>query len=313
MKDILKIIKKYNSFALFCHVNPDADALGSMNALRLVLKKLNKKVYMYCDGVVPKNISFLDVKLEENEKHISQVEVCIMLDCNSSNRIGKYAELFDKAKLKVVIDHHQKSSYEFDYSLIDMTSPSTADILYEIIKELKVTINSQIALNLYAGLSSDTGCFVHSSTSALSHKHAYELLSYNFDLAEVNYNMFKYKGSNYLYFYKTALKNTRAYLGGKVYVTFFNYKEYSRYEDICENPTAFSFLEGIEGNEIRVKIMEKTKDTFSLSFRSNKYANVCNIARTFNGGGHIRASGAEVSMPYKELLSQVLEACKTEL
>ena len=313
MKDILRIIKKYNSFALFCHVSPDADALGSMNALRLILKKLNKKVYAYCDGVVPSNISFLDVKLEENEKHIMQVDVCIMLDCNSSGRIGKYAELFDKAKIKVVIDHHQKSDYKFDYSLIDTNSPSTADILYEIIKELNVTINSQIALNLYAGLSSDTGCFMHSSTNAMSHKHAYELLGYNFNLAEVNYNMFKYKGSSYLYFYKTALKNTKAYLGGKLYVTFFNYKEYLRYQDICENPSAFSFLEGIEGNEIRVKILEKTKDTFSISFRSNKYVNVCDIARVFNGGGHIRAAGAEVMLPYKELLQQIIEVSKKVL
>ena len=114
-------------------------------------------------------------------------------------------------------------------------------------------------------------------------------------------------------FYKTALKNTKAYLGGKLYVTFFNYKEYLRYQDICENQSAFSFLEGIEGNEIRVKILEKTKDTFSISFRSNKYVNVCDIARVFNGGGHIRAAGAEVMLPYKELLQQIIEVSKKVL
>ena len=313
MKDILDIINKFNSFALFCHVSPDADALGSMNALRLVLKKMNKKVFAYCDGKVPDNISFLDVKLEENEKHIQQVEVCIMLDCNAPSRVGKYAGLFDNAKNKVVIDHHQKSDYEFTYSLIDINSPSTCDLLYEIIKELNVPINSQIALNLYAGLSSDTGGFIHSSTNAMSHKHAYELLNYNFDLEMVNYNMFKYKQSNYLFFYKTALRNTKPYLNGKIYVTFFNNKAYKKYENICENPTAFHFLDGIEGNEIRVRSIEKEKDVYSISLRSNKYANVCNIAREFGGGGHIRAAGCTSNELFKDILGKILDSCQKEL
>ena len=57
----------------------------------------------------------------------------------------------------------------------------------------------------------------------------------------------------------------------------------------------------------------KTKDTFSISFRSNKYVNVCDIARVFNGGGHIRAAGAEVMLPYKELLQQIIEVSKKAL
>jgi len=47
MKDIIELIKSNNSFALFCHINPDADALGSMNALKFALKKLHKKVSIY--------------------------------------------------------------------------------------------------------------------------------------------------------------------------------------------------------------------------------------------------------------------------
>ncbi len=314
MKDIKNLIKKYNSFALFCHISPDADALGSMNALRLVLKKLNKKVYAYCDGEVAKNLQFLDIVLEENEKHIQQVDACIMLDCNNSDRVGKYKDFYDNAKVKAVIDHHQESNYVFDYKLIDVTSPSTADILYELIKTLNITINSQIAVNLYAGLSSDTGGFIHANTTSLSHKHAYELLNYNFDLAEVNYQMFKYKGSEYLYFYKTALRNTKSYLNDQVYVTFFNVRSYEKFKDICENPIAFSFLEGIDGNEIRVKILEKQKDEFYISFRSNKYANVCNVARALGGGGHIKASGCVMShILFKDMLSQILQECEKEL
>lgn len=310
---IVDIIKKNNSFSLFCHISPDGDALGSMNAFKLVLQKMGKKVYIFCDGKIPADLTFLNISLDDDIKHISQSDVHIMLDCNSLDRIGKYGEEFDKAKIKINIDHHQKSNYAFDYSLVDENSPSTADILFELIKHLDVVINSNIAQNLYTGLSTDTGCFMHPSTNGDSHRHAYELLNYNFDLADVNYSLFKYKQKKYLYFYKTVLKNTKSYLSGNVYITFIGTKTYKRFENIFENTNCFQFLDGIEGNEIRVKVLEKEDDVFYLSFRSNKYANVCNIAKAFGGGGHIRASGATVKGNYGEILEQILEECRQEL
>lgn len=313
MKEVLKILNKYNSFALFCHISPDADALGSMNALRLTLKKMGKKAYAYCDGKIPHNIAFLKVPLEEKPTKIAKCDVCIMIDCNSLDRVGKFGEFFDAAKIKVNIDHHQAMDYKFDYAYCDSTSPSTADLMYEIIKNLDVQINSDIALNLYAGLSSDTGCFQHPSTNYISHKHAYELINYKFDLQEANYNMFKYKQKNYLYFYKSVLRNTKSYLNEKVYITFFNHKTYKRFEKICDNSAAFQFLDGVDGNEIRVKIIEKQKGFFTISFRSNRYANVCEVAKKFDGGGHIRASGGKAEGSYKEILSNILSACQEEL
>lgn len=313
MNDVIKIINKYKSFALFCHISPDADALGSMNALRMTLKKMGKKVVAYCDGKIPNNIAFLKIPLEENTSKILKSDVCIMLDCNSLDRLGKYGEIFDQAKIKVNIDHHQSMNYKFDYAFTDDTSPSTADLVYELIKNLDVTINSDIAENLYAGLSSDTGCFVHPSTNQTSHKHAYELINYKFDLQEANYNMFKYKQKNYLYFYKSVLRNTKPFLREKVYITFFNYKTYKRFEKICDNSASFQFLDGIDGNEIRVKIFEKERNFFTISFRSNKYANVCEIAKNFDGGGHIRASGGKYNGIYKDLLYKILQACNEEL
>lgn len=313
MKDIIDIINKNKTFALFCHISPDADALGSMNALRLTLKKMGKKAYAYCDGKIPGNIAFLKIPLEEKVDKIAKADVCFMIDCNSLDRIGKYGKYFDESKVKVNIDHHQSMDYKFDYTYCDSTSPSTADLMYELIKNLPLTINSDIALNLYAGLSSDTGCFVHPSTNQLSHKHASELINYNFDLQEANYNMFKYKQKNYLYFYKSVLRNTKSYLNEKLYVTFFNYKTYKRFEKICDNSASFQFLDGIEGNEIRVKIIEKERGFFTISLRSNKYANVCDIAKSFEGGGHIRAAGGKAEGNFKEILSKLISCCKEEL
>ena len=313
MGSITQLLKTFNSFAIFTHISPDSDALGSSNALKLALKSMGKKAYIYCDGVVPKNFDFLKVSLEKNEKYIEKVDVCMMLDCNNLGRIGKYAELFDKAKIKACIDHHQPDKYNFNCSYVDSKSPSTSDLIVEIIKTLGVVITKEIATNLYAGLSSDTGCFQHSTTNAISHKHACEMLEKDIDLEEINYKLFKFKPQMYLNFYKVALKNTRSYLGSKLFISFIDNKTYKKYYDICENSASFQFLDGIDGNEIRVKIIEKEPEVFHMSLRSNLYANVCNIARAFGGGGHVKASGATTTGKYKTIIAQIIEESEKEL
>lgn len=313
MKDIINLINSKNTFALFCHISPDADALGSMNALYMALKKMHKKVYIYCDGKVPRNISFLKVNLEKNVSHIATVDACIILDCNSMDRLGSYAKYYEKAKIKAIIDHHQKDDYKFDVEYVDSSSPSTADILCDLFKQLNVKITPLIALNLYAGLSSDTGCFMHPNTNIKSHIHSAELIEQGFNLEDANYNMFKYKQRNYLRFYKTTLRNTKQFLRGKLYITTFNHRAYKRFSKICEESASFQFLDGIDGNEIRARITEKESGVFTLSFRSNKYANVCFVAEKFGGGGHIRAAGATYSGSLKDLIPIILDACREEL
>ena len=47
IKQIAKLLKKAKKIALFTHINPDCDALGSTFGLYYALKQLNKKVDIY--------------------------------------------------------------------------------------------------------------------------------------------------------------------------------------------------------------------------------------------------------------------------
>ena len=87
MKEILDIINKNKTFALFCHIGPDADALGSVNALRLTLKKMNKKAYAFCDGKIPNNIAFLKIPLEEKASKIAKFAVILGEDELENNQV----------------------------------------------------------------------------------------------------------------------------------------------------------------------------------------------------------------------------------
>src|SRR3989344_7030975 len=59
IKHAITLIEKNNDFLMTCHVSPDADALGSVLALGLALRKMGKKVDFYNKDGVPASLAFL--------------------------------------------------------------------------------------------------------------------------------------------------------------------------------------------------------------------------------------------------------------
>lgn len=312
VKNMVSFIKEHNSFALFCHTSPDEDALGSLLSMQYILKTLDKQVKIYCDGDVPDNLNYLRIHLDDDIDYISQCEVAMMLDANVPSRLGKYGSYYENAKIKAKIDHHILSDYSFDCEVAYTKAPSTCDIIFDIARSFDINLDDKLATYLYLGISSDTGSFIHPCTNEQSHYNAYELYSTSFDSEKANYYLFKYKRADYLSFVKMILKNTKRYFNGELNISFISRKNYNRYKmtyDMC----SFSFLDGIDGNKISARISEKEKGCFHVSLRSQGKYNVCNVAKKFNGGGHVNASGYVLECSKKQLLSSLIEACKDEL
>ena len=64
------------------------------------------------------------------------------------------------------------------------------------------------------------------------------------------------------------------------------------------------FIMGIETVEVGACIMELENNKFKISFRS-KGADVNAVASTFGGGGHILASGCQISGDYEEVVDRI--------
>lgn len=313
IKKVTSFLKSYNTFALFTHISPDADALGSTKALKLALESLGKTVYVFCDGIVTKNLEFLGADLCTDVSVLENVEVGVLVDCNTPPRTGKYANDFEKLPVKMCIDHHIREKYRFNLKFVDHTSPSTCDLVYKIINGLKVRITKEIATLLYSGTATDTGCFKNTNTTAGCHRVAGSLIDRKFDLEMTNFYLFKFKPKKQMDFYEYCFKHLQYYDNDRILVVTVPYKEYKKVADVVETAGIFEFLTGIEGNEIILKIIEKEPKKYSVALRSNIYANVQEIASQFSGGGHKMASGCRFEGDYKSNLEKLLYACMSEL
>ena len=100
-------LKRETKVALFCHIRPDGDALGSSLALKLALEKIGIESKLFCDDIIPSKFSFLPQisQVERDGFNAQEYSALIAVDCAEQSRIGDFVEGFLSHKNTYNIDH----------------------------------------------------------------------------------------------------------------------------------------------------------------------------------------------------------------
>jgi len=167
MDQIINQIKKAQHILLTSHSDPDGDAVSSLLALGLALNHLDKKVTLYNASPIPAVYRFLPA-VERIVRRIRKAEtydVALVLDCGDLSRVGQASATISRIPVVINIDHHISNTGFGDLQLIDANACSTAELVYRLIKTLKVPLDREIAISIYTGILTDTGSFRFSNTN----------------------------------------------------------------------------------------------------------------------------------------------------
>jgi len=137
---VAQAIRSHDRFLVVTHENPDGDALGSMLALTLALRALDKDAVMYLTGraPLPAEYRFLSIAgLTHDVPDDLPERVLLAADCANERRIGEDTEAVDGAALVVNVDHHHDNSRFGGINLIVAEASSTAEIVRDILRELE--------------------------------------------------------------------------------------------------------------------------------------------------------------------------------
>lgn len=306
IKDVIKEIKNCEKIVLAGHTSPDGDAISANFALALAIEKLGKKPVVLLEKY-PDTYSFLKGHNFVSSECEFEPELFISLDCGHISRLGKNEEIFKKAKKTINIDHHMDNNSFGDLNVVNKSASSTSEIVYEIISQIEdFEIDLNIATALYTGLVFDTCGFKHNSTKKRTHQIAGELIEKGVDNSKIQTNLI----------YTHTLANSK--LLAKSIQNLEIHKDLaisclSKDEILNECGAKYEDLEGISGYlldikgiEISVFLIEKLDGNTKASFRANEF-NVNEIAKKFNGGGHMLASGATLNMPLNEAKNAILK------
>uniref|UniRef100_UPI003AB46AE1 DHH family phosphoesterase n=1 Tax=Veillonella atypica TaxID=39777 RepID=UPI003AB46AE1 len=158
-----------NSIMLTVHVRPDGDAIGSMVAFYEALVAQGKTVYMVVDDVIPEKYSFLSYidqikDVAYFETHPVQVDMLMVLDASTYERIGRVGALFSAPIFN--IDHHISNSEFADHLYLKPDFAATGEIITYLCEQWNWPITESMGNALYMAIATDCGFFKFSNTTA---------------------------------------------------------------------------------------------------------------------------------------------------
>ena len=304
LSELSSKLKQEKSVALFCHIRPDGDTLGSALALSSALKNLGIRAQVFCDDVVPSRFFFLDAVKTIKRELDGEYSALVAIDCADSTRLGNFYDTFVKHKNTYSIDHHvsntryAKVNYVFDNS-------SNCENVLSLIEELGTDIDKETATLLLMGIMTDTGNFKHKNVSANTMHSAGKMVEKGADVNSVHYHMFTKQSKERAKLFGQTMSKLRYFLDDRFAVATVRLNDLKDANALPEETEGFiDFVMGIETVEVGACIMELEKNKFKISFRS-KGADVNAVAGTFGGGGHILASGCQISGEYEEVIDKI--------
>ena len=308
--NLLKSISAATEMVVIGHIRPDCDALGAALCLKDVADNLGIACDVLVDGGLPDGYRFLPHSECVNASVKSSYDLCIAVDCGDIFRAGRYAGFIKNSKHSVNIDHHKTNDGFAKENYVRTDASSTCEILYDLLRDSDC-LTAAGAYCLYAGLSTDTGNFMHSNTTAKVLYTAARLVErFGVSPHEITDRLYRSKTKAKTALIARAISSMRFYDDDGICVISVMQK------DLAETGCSLDDTEGLidlamdmARTQIAICLTEQLRPQFKVSFRS-KGADVAKAAATFGGGGHTVAAGCIVSGYYEDVIDKLLRATR---
>jgi bifunctional oligoribonuclease and PAP phosphatase NrnA len=320
LKPVVDQIRAADRFVLTTHENPDGDALGSLLALHHILGRMGKDSVMFLSAKefpLPVEYRFLPLEEVFHEPPADVTDrVVVFLDCGNIDRMP--VEWLRREDGRILnIDHHHDNTRFGDVNVVDTDVSSTAEIIYELSKQLGVELTPDIAGALYVGLVTDTGRFMYENTHPGAHRMAAELIEAGVDVHDTYRRLYERVPIEKLRLVARALRKLVRVEDCDLAVTYIaaeDYRDTGASEVLTEG--IIDHLRSLEGASVAALVRDKPDGPSArkVSLRSvDGQVDVSRIAREKGGGGHARAAGFSTDLTYGELLDFLCAEVKAQL
>ena len=300
-----RLLLGWDELLLLTHVRPDGDTVGSAAALCQALRDRGKTAYLLPNPELTATYAPYAAPYAAPEgfvpRHVVSVDIAALSLLPENAR--PYQDRIDLA-----IDHHPSQEFFARETCLEAESAACGEIVYNIITRL-TPVTPDIALPLYVAVSTDTGCFVYSNTTARTHRIAAALMDCGIDAAPVNKALFRTKSRTRLAMEAWMAEWAEYYDHDRVVVMQIPLSlclDYKATEADVEELSSLAAL--VEGTDCGVTLRELKDGRVKISLRTGPRVNATEVCALLGGGGHAAAVGATLHGTLSEVKQAVLQA-----
>jgi phosphoesterase RecJ-like protein len=315
MDRVLGELRDADKLVVVAHENPDGDAIGSLVAMRGILAEIGKDCLMFIaerDLPLPQEYRFLplDGLVSEPPADVNDRTI-VFLDCGNIER--NPAEAFRHPGAHILnIDHHHDNTRFGTVNLVAPEASCTAEIVWDVMKELRVQPTRMIAEALYVGLITDTGRFMYENTGVQAHLMAADLIRAGVDVHAIYRRVYEGVPYGKLALLARGLANVQRYDDGRLTITDLttgDFNDSDAEESYSEG--VVDHLRAVQGTRLAALVRDRLggpNGGRKVSLRAgDDNIDVSAIARAQGGGGHRQAAGFSTKLSYDELVSFLRE------
>lgn len=319
IKTFVELVRQHQRFAVISHFRPDGDAIGSTLALGLTLRDLGKEVVLWNKDSMPPRFAFLegaDMLQPMPAEFPAGIETLICVDAGDRKRLGDDAEqVLQAAPYIVNIDHHETNTRYGRLNIIEGNAAATGCILIGISDALGAKITKPIAEALYVSLSTDTGSFQFSCTTAEVMRQAARLIECGVNVGDINRRLYQEQPLSAFVMQKEVLNNMKVECRGMLCHYSMPAGTKARLGmSLDDTKDLVDIIRPLQGVKLAIIFEDLENGRIRMSLRSkDPSVSVSELAAQFGGGGHAMAAGIRMRGGLEECRDRVLAAARSLL
>jgi len=285
-------------FLLLTHRKPDGDTVGSAAGLCRGLRSLGKTAHvLYNPEITPLYAPLLE-GLTKDEPEEGDILVAVDVAADTM-----FPRAYDSLKnsIDLRIDHHGSGREYTPRELVESDSAACAEIIWELLLDMGVEPDQQMAEAIYVGVSTDTGCFRFANTTAHTFDVAGDCAAAGADVYSWNQKLFDTKSLPKLRLQGWIIDHMQFLEEGKLAICCLPKAveaELGVSEDDMNDIS--SFLRSVEGVRMSALLRQTDEGRIKISVRAVPGSNAAAVCETFGGGGHAGAAGCNLRMTMEE-------------
>jgi phosphoesterase RecJ-like protein len=284
-------IKAYKKIIITPHARPDGDCLGSALGLKDIIQHTFNDKEVYVSGESTGYLEFLGA-LDTLEDNVFKDALVIAIDTANKDRIAE--KRFDQGAYLIKVDHHILVDAFGDLEIVDESSPAAAQMVVDfyLANQDRLEMSPQGALALYTGILTDTGRFKYDGVSAKTFKAVAALYEQGLD-PSITHKALDIMSEELIRFKGYVLLNMKKTENGVVYIKITDELRQEFKVTTEEASSLVNELGHFEDCPIWVLMAEYEEKIVRARIRS-KGPIISTTANEFDGGGHAKASGANL-------------------
>ena len=309
VKETAALLLTFDNVLILTHVRPDGDTVGCAASLCAALRRAGKTAYLLPNPGLTDTTSPYFAPYAAPEGFVP--EKVVSTDIATLGLLPENAKAY-AGRIDLAIDHHPSFEHFAKANIVRSEAAACGELMYDILSEMG-EVTAEMALLLYLAISTDTGCYAYTNTTARTHAVTAALMETGIDIRHINKVFFRTKTRRRMQLEAAMLSEAEFYDAGRVVILSVPISLMERLEATETDAEDLSSLgPQIEGVDCAVTMRELRPDVWKLSVRTGERVNATRVCARLGGGGHAAAAGCTVEAPWAEVKTAILDAVAAE-